>query len=145
MTTRDIERGDGTAAAFVAKALEMEGKPYIFGAEAELKDPSPRAFDCSELVQWACAQVGVKIPDGARAQWEFCDRNDFDLASPAAALCVRGALLFRIPRDGSQAHVAISLGDGRTIEARGKAYGVGEFSAEGRGWTAGALVPGMRY
>jgi hypothetical protein len=41
--------------------------------------------------------------------------------------------------------VAISLGDGRTIEARGSAYGVGIFSANGRGWTAGGLVPGMKY
>lgn len=135
----------GTAAAFVAKALEMVGKPYIFGAETDLKDPSPRAFDCSELVQWAAAQAGVAIPDGARAQWEFCDRHDADLASPLTAMRVRGALLFRVPRDGSQAHVAISLGDGRTVEARGHAYPVGIFSAEGRGWTAGALVPGMRY
>jgi cell wall-associated NlpC family hydrolase len=135
----------GTAAAFVAKALEMDGKPYIFGAEVDLKDESPRAFDCSELVQWACAQVGVKVVDGARLQYLQCDSR-LTLIDTEQAMLVRGALLFRIPQDkAATAHVAISLGDGRTIEARGKAYGVGEFSAEGRGWTAGALVPGMRY
>lgn len=128
----------GTASAFVAKALEMEGKPYIFGAEADLKDPSPRAFDCSELVQWACAQVGVSIPDGSGAQSLHCINERTVLSATQAAL-VRGALLFR------PGHVAISLGDGRTVEARGHAYPVGIFSAAGRGWTAGALVPGMRY
>lgn len=135
----------GTAAAFVAKALEMEGKPYIFGAEVGLKDSSPRAFDCSELVQWACAQVGVSIPDGSGAQFGACIGADLQI-SPTAAKHIRGALLFRISRDSMvPSHVAISLGDGRTIEARGKDYGVGQFSSEGRGWTAGALVPGMRY
>jgi cell wall-associated NlpC family hydrolase len=55
------------------------------------------------------------------------------------ALHTRGALLFR------PGHVAISLGDGRTIEARGSAYGVNIFSAQGRGWTSGALIPGLKY
>lgn len=128
----------GTAAAFVAKALEMVGKPYVFGAEADLKDKSPEAFDCSELVQWAAHQVGVNIPDGSHAQARWCT-DKLTRLSPGQAMLVRGGLLFR------PGHVAISLGDGRTIEARGKAYGVGAFHAEGRGWTAGALVPGMRY
>lgn len=133
----------GTAVAFVAKALEMEGKPYIFGAEVDLKDPNPKAFDCSELVQWAAAQVGVSVPDGARRQYQFCHKHHSVLDDPAVAMRVRGALLFRLSETGD--HVAISLGDGRTVEARGHAYPVGIFSAEGRGWTAGALVPEMRY
>ena len=55
------------------------------------------------------------------------------------ALRTPGALLFR------PGHVAISLGDGRTIEAKGSKYGVGIFSAHNRGWTTGGLIPGMRY
>ncbi|WP_163870143.1 hypothetical protein [Myxococcus eversor] len=57
----------------------------------------------------------------------------------AEALRTRGALLYR------PGHVAISLGDRRTIEARGSAYGVNIFSANGRGWTSGALIPGLKY
>ena len=38
-------------------------------------------------------------------------------------------------------HIAISLGNGKTMEARGKDYGVGVFSAQNRGWTAGGLIP----
>jgi cell wall-associated NlpC family hydrolase len=42
----------------------------------------------------------------------------------------------------SKAHVAISLGDGRTIEARGRKYGVGVFSGANR-FQYGAMIPGL--
>ena len=42
----------------------------------------------------------------------------------------------------SRAQVAISLGDGRTIEARGKSYGVGSFDAGNR-FQYAAVVPGL--
>jgi cell wall-associated NlpC family hydrolase len=41
-------------------------------------------------------------------------------------------------------HIAISLGDGRTMEARGRKYGVGIFdNAAGREWTAAGTIPGL--
>lgn len=62
------------------------------------------------------------------------------------ALRTPGALLFAFseePQPGgsrpSQAHVAINLGDGLTIEARGKDYGVGVFEAGNRFEYAGRL------
>jgi cell wall-associated NlpC family hydrolase len=128
---------ESQAQRFVAAALKQDGKPYIFGAETDLRDPSPTAFDCSELVQWAAKQAGVVIPDGSAAQLLLCQTLRTTIAVGQAKL-VRGALLFR------PGHVAISLGDGRTIEARGAAYGVGTFD-ERDTWTAGALVPSMGY
>ena len=64
------------------------------------------------------------------------------------ALRTKGALLFyfsREPKSGlppGQAHVAISLGDGRTIEAKGRAYGVGEFEA-GHRFNYAGIIPEM--
>jgi peptidoglycan hydrolase-like protein with peptidoglycan-binding domain len=130
--------GRGTAEAFVQKALAQNGDRYVFGAETNLNDPNPNTFDCSELVQWAAAQVGVSIPDGTMNQLPHIQRNGGSM-SVDEALRTRGALLFR------PGHVAISLGDGRTIEARGSAYGVGIFSAHNRGWTAAGRIPGMQY
>ncbi|MBZ4421008.1 peptidoglycan-binding protein [Myxococcus sp. RHSTA-1-4] len=130
--------GRGTAESFVQKALSQQGDRYIFGAEVNLNDPNPKAFDCSELVQWAAHQAGVSIPDGTMNQLPHCQKKGTTI-SVAEALRTRGALLFR------PGHVAISLGDGRTIEAKGRAYGVGIFNANGRGWTTGALVPGLKY
>jgi len=128
----------GTAEAFVQKALAQEGDQYIFGAEANPNNPNPKAFDCSELVQWAAHQVGVSIPDGTMNQLPHIQRAGKTI-SVARAVSTRGALLFR------PGHVAISLGDGRTIEAKGSRYGVGIFSTRGRRWTTGGLIPGMKY
>ena len=64
------------------------------------------------------------------------------------ALHTKGALLFYFSREptsslpAGQAHVAISLGNGRTVEAKGTQFGVGEFSGKGRFNFAG-VVPGL--
>lgn len=136
-----------TAADFVEHAFRALGRRYIYGAEARLDDPNPKAFDCSELVEWALAQTGVKIPDGSMRQLEHCRELGMEISVELASSTL-GALLFREPNaDGAGLgpHVAISLGDGRTIEARGRAYGVVQAPIEGRLWTAGALVPGLSY
>ena len=123
-----------------AKALTQRGDPYIFGAETRFDDPNPRAFDCSELVEWAAARLGVRFIDGAENQRNFC-RNAGTLISVQEGIRTRGALLFRINVDGD--HVAISLGNGKTIEARGRAFGVNQFDATGRTWTHAGLIPGF--
>src|SRR5690606_38373838 len=99
--------------------------------------------------------VTPRIPDGSWNQYRHSAAHG--LTIPVAdAYSVRGALLF-IFRDKNgrpvdpgiarpaRSHVAISLGDGRTIEARGTAYGVGVFTAIGRGWTHAGLIPGVIY
>jgi peptidoglycan hydrolase-like protein with peptidoglycan-binding domain len=128
----------GTAEDFVQKALAQRGDRYVFGHEVNLNDRNPDTFDCSELVQWAAHQAGVTVPDGTMNQVPYFRQQGTQI-SVDQALRTRGALLFR------PGHVAISLGDGRTIEAKGSAYGVNIFSAQGRGWTSGALIPGLKY
>ncbi len=130
---------------FVELALDQNGKPYRMGAEADLNDPDPAILDCSELVEWAAHQVGVKITDGSWLQ--YLDLKQRGALMPVEqALRTPGALLFSFseePTPGggrpSQAHVAISLGDGRTIEARGRDYGVGVFEAGDRFAYAGFI------
>lgn len=135
-----------TAQELIDLLLSQEGAAYVFGAEADYDDPDPDAFDCSELVDWACNHLKVypKMPDGSWLQFRHC-RNHNTLIKIEDALQTRGALLFRIGHKTYGNHVAVSLGDGRTIEARGRKYGVGIFPARGRPWTHGALVPGLEY
>jgi cell wall-associated NlpC family hydrolase len=125
--------GGGTAEDLVAAAVAQAGDVYKLGAEAKVSDPDPDAFDCSELVQWAAGRAGVKFPDGTAAQLKAVKPIPV-----AQALRTRGALLFH------PGHVAISLGNGRTIEAMGRKYGVLEASSAGR-FTSGGLIPGLRY
>ena len=143
--------GNPTTQLFLDNALAEKGKPYVYGATARISDPDPKSFDCSELTLWAAARAGVKIPDGATAQY-LCIRDHGGTMSVQQALHTPGALLFHfgheprdlgdIPADG---HVAISLGDGvHTIEARGHAYGTNVFdNAGGRSFNFAGMIPGM--
>ncbi len=131
---------------FIDLALEQNGDRYVMSHEVSLDDPNPDTFDCSELIEWAAKQVGVEFTDGSWLQ--YLDLKQRGALMPVEeALRTPGALLFSFseePQPGagrpSQAHVAISLGDGRTIEARGSEYGVGIFEAGDRFEYAG-LVP----
>lgn len=137
--TRSVQPQDNFQSAggsrlqtFLQRALAQQGKEYVFGAEVSMNDPNPRRFDCSELIEWAAHQAGVRVPDGSA--------NQIAATRPMSveqALRTPGALLYR------PGHIAISLGDGRTIEAKGRAYGVGIFNANGRGWTRAGVIPGL--
>lgn len=138
-------------------ALAQAGDAYQLGAEASSGDANPTVFDCSELVEWACARAGVqpKMPDLTWNQQLHCQQHGL-LIGIEQAYATRGALLFR-HRDGagnavsdmskfpSSAHVAFSLGNGRTIEAMDPKNGVCEGNARRDSWTTGALIPGVDY
>jgi cell wall-associated NlpC family hydrolase len=139
---------DGVTEAFVEAALDQAGDRYVFGAPSALNDADPSVFDCSELVRWAGHRAGVDLPDGSWAQ--FLDLKRQGLLVPVEeGIGTRGALLFSFssePEPGgprpSHSHVAISLGNGSTIEARGRAYGVDSFDATTTRFDYAALLPG---
>lgn len=123
--------------------LDGSRPAYVFGAENNLAgDKSPDRTDCSEAVQWALYQITKDSwIDGSRNQQGACKP-----ISVAQALKTRGALLF-VSGSGSPNgihHVAMSLGNGKTAEARGKDYGCGSWSAAGRFQYAG-LIPLLHY
>jgi cell wall-associated NlpC family hydrolase len=127
-------------------AQKLNGKDYVFGRENDRRSPDEiSAEDCSELVQNACDQNGVvpAMPDGAINQYHHCKQHD-TLMSIDDAINTYGALLFRITPDNHN-HVAFSLGTGMTFEARGSAYGIGSWEAEGRPWNHAGLIPGADY
>ncbi|QGN34980.1 NlpC/P60 family protein [Microlunatus sp. Gsoil 973] len=143
----DVAADDGALRTFLDAAKTQAGDSYVYGATPSLGNPDPKAFDCSSLTQWAAHQAGVKLPRIAEAQ--YMDLKSKDMLIPVdKALKTPGALLFYFseepkgPLPAGQAHVAISLGNGKTIEAKGSAYGVGEFPAKGRFNYAG-LIPGI--
>lgn len=139
-----------TVEQLLAKAFPFRGQPYRFGAELALTGPeSVGPVDCSELFQVAGARAGVvpPIPDGAYYQWRHCINHGLGLPVAEAAR-IRGALLFVGDGTGvgreAVTHVAISLGDGTTFEARGVAWGVGSWQVANRFDFAG-LIPGVSY
>lgn len=128
------------ASDFVGLCLRQRHDRYVFGAEVSWHDPDPDEFDCSELVEWACRRLGVAFPDGTSAQSEACKPISVGEASRTL-----GALLFRDPHSSKKGHVVVSLGTGKTIEARGKEYGVNQFDIGGRQWSQAGLIRGLNY
>jgi cell wall-associated NlpC family hydrolase len=59
--------GSGSAAygGVATIALQYLGIPYVWGGA------SPRGFDCSGLVQYVFAQVGIQLPHYTVAQWNY--------------------------------------------------------------------------
>jgi peptidoglycan DL-endopeptidase CwlO len=92
--------GSGAAGA-VAAAESRVGDPYVWGAAG------PNAFDCSGLVMWAYAQVGISLPHFSGAQYADTTHISMSQLEP-------GDLVF--PADPSQ-HVAMYVGGGMIVQA----------------------------
>lgn len=124
--------GNAAREKMVQFALAQAGDAYVWGGNG------PSGWDCSGLVQGATAHAGKPLGKPSASQWATCVAQGRTIPIKTA-LGTRGALLFRIGV-GEFNHVAISLGNGSTIEARGTGYGVGVFgNAAGQGWTGAAL------
>lgn len=117
-----------SASSFVETAKTCIGWPYVFG------DNGPYSFDCSGLIQWSLRQIGVSIRRTSAQQI-----NDCVGISLGEALNTLGALLYR------PGHIGISMGDGRSLEARDEASGINIFPAGSFPWTTGGKVPGLDY
>jgi len=89
--------GAGHAAA-ASIALRYLGVPYVWGGA------SPSGFDCSGLVMYVYAQLGISLPHYTVAQWNATD----PISSPEP-----GDLVFF----NGLGHVGIYIGGGRFVDA----------------------------
>jgi cell wall-associated NlpC family hydrolase len=90
------------AAGAVQAAESQVGTPYVWGGS------SPGGFDCSGLVMWAYAQVGIGLPRTSGAQYGATTHISLADIQP-------GDLLFYGP--GGSDHVAMYVNSGTMIEA----------------------------
>lgn len=102
----------------VSTAEQYLGFPYIFGAQG------PYAFDCSGLVTYVFAQVGISLPHFAAAQWNYGVYVPEDALEP-------GDLVFFADLD----HVGIYIGGGEYIAAPHPGDVV-KISSLGESWSA---------
>jgi peptidoglycan hydrolase-like protein with peptidoglycan-binding domain len=131
-----------SATQFAKLAEAQVGKAYVLGAEASIDNNNPKAFDCSELVQWLFGRSGNPITDLAAAQYDATSKVS---GSPKA-----GDLVFlrnNPARANGIGHVAVvtkklSSGDWEIIEARGHKYGVVKTTLSY--WKARSYYAGLR-
>jgi cell wall-associated NlpC family hydrolase len=137
------------ATDFVHLTLTQVGKPYEQTVQIDYEHTAnPAALDCSALVQWGCAGVGVYMPRNSGDQWEHCKDSAINIKD---ALKVRGALLWIDGggRAGGE-HVAISMGDGQNALAAHTSHApldqqINVRSTDASAWSRAALIPTMKY
>jgi cell wall-associated NlpC family hydrolase len=109
----------------VAIAARYLGIPYVWGGAS----PS-QGFDCSGLVMYVYAQVGISLSHGATDQQHASTPVPLNALQP-------GDLVFYGNASYSY-HVAIYVGGGRTIEAARTGTPV-RYGVVGSAWTGGRL------
>ena len=82
-------------------ALSRRGDPYVWGAAG------PSSFDCSGLVLWAYAKVGISLPHFTGDQWNMGVHVGRNQLQP-------GDLVFFYPDIG---HVGLYIGNGLMVDA----------------------------
>ena len=82
-------------------ALSRRGDPYVWGAAG------PSSFDCSGLVLWAYAKVGISLPHFTGDQWQMGVHVGRNQLEP-------GDLVFFYPDIG---HVGLYIGNGLMVDA----------------------------
>lgn len=134
------------------------GEPYALEAlvakdDADYKGP----WDASEFVSWLYYQTfGILYgcannhgnPHSADAYSGYWGRDANMLGhiiTIEEAKSTPGAVIIRLAGNGEVGHIAVSDGNGGTVEAHGKEDGITNSVVDGRRWDMGILVPGVTY
>jgi len=92
----------------VQAAKTAVGSPYFWGGL------SPKGFDCSGLVVYTYAKIGIHVPRTANAQFKNCTAVTRQNIKPA------DLIFFSVPRRRDVVHVGIYIGKGQFIHAPGR-------------------------
>ncbi|WP_460448834.1 peptidoglycan-binding protein [Alsobacter sp. SYSU BS001988] len=139
-------------------AERLVGDDHIPGSHVNYRSPVPaNRWTSADLASWSVYQAyGLLFgcdPSGAAGTaspgaWRDDAQRRGALVGVEQAIRTPGAILLRFSPDGPPefGHVALSCGDGRTIEAAGQRRGVVVGDAMGRRrWDAGVFLPELTY
>lgn len=95
-----------SGSAVVNYAMNFVGNPYVWGG----KDPNTGA-DCSGFTSYVYAHFGISIPSYSYSQRSVGQEVSYSNAQAGDLICYAG-------------HVAIYMGNGQIVHAKGTAYGI---------------------
>jgi cell wall-associated NlpC family hydrolase len=119
--------GDGSGHPQAAKiALQYLGVPYVWGGA------SPSGFDCSGLVMYVYAQLGISLPHYTVSQWDVTEPISSSQMQP-------GDLVFF----DALGHVGIYIGGGQFVDAphTGSVVRIDSLAAWGSSFVGARRVP----
>ena len=134
------------------------GEQYILGAFAPKDNASWKGpWDCAEFASWVTFQLTSLLvgctndndnparADAFSGAWARDAEAAHRPISIGQAKATASALLIRKPAPNGIGHVAISQGDGTTVEAHSSAKGVCNDVVDGRRWDVAMLLPLIEY
>ena len=95
-----------SGSSVVNYAMNFVGNPYVWGG----KDPNTGA-DCSGFTSYVYAHFGINIPSYSYSQRSVGKEVSYANAQAGDLICYAG-------------HVAIYMGNGQIVHAKGTAYGI---------------------
>ncbi|MEY8391966.1 hydrolase [Lachnospiraceae bacterium] len=105
--SKDPQYSTGVSGSEVVQyALNFVGNPYVWGG----KDPNTGA-DCSGFTSYVYAHFGISIPSYSYSQRSVGKEVSYANARAGDLICYNG-------------HVAIYMGNGQIVHAKGTAYGI---------------------
>jgi N-acetylmuramoyl-L-alanine amidase len=116
-------------------------------------------WDCAEFASWIVFQKVGKlygctnnqsqpaVADAYSGAWaRDAENGTLQVTDRVTANACAGVILIRRPPlSGTMGHIAISDGQGGTVEAAGTGLGVKRARVEGREWHVFAQIPGVSY
>jgi hypothetical protein len=150
--------GAPSGAGLVQRARAHIGEQYV-NTQVPKDDPHWHGpWDCAEFVSWLVYQEAGTLygcvddtappakADAYTGAWKAdLERLGKRVSVEEAAATVGGIVLRYPPGPGKMGHIAVCDGNGGTIEAKGRRYGVVADTVQGRGWHTGILIPGISY
>lgn len=149
-----------TGKDLVELAAEHIGERYDHAPRPPKDDPNWNGpWDCAEIISWAVFQktgklygctdnaAAPRVADAYTGAWKRDALKGVVQRIPVdEAVATPGAILLRYPpRDGAMGHIVFCDGEGGTVEAMGRNYGVTRGKVAGRRWDTGVLIPGVTY
>ena len=147
-----------TGIAMVELARKHIGEEYEFVLVPKNNANWHGPWDCAEFASWLVFQeagflYGCFDNDGNPAlaeahtsAWKTDSANRGRRIPAGKAAAIVGAFLLRFPpARRKMGHIAISDGQGGTVEAKSHREDVVADTAKGRRWDTGILVPGVTY
>ena len=147
-----------TGAGLLRRAREHIREEYV-NRLVPKDDPNWKGpWDCAEFMSWLVYQeAGILygcLDDNAKPSkadaytgaWkEDVERLGIRVSVDKAAATVGGIVLRYPPSPGAMGHIALCDGNGGTVEAKGKKFGVVADTVHGRRWDTGVLIPDIKY
>ena len=127
------------------------GEPYVSGTLVHKDDAYYKGpWDAAEFVTWLYYQTtrllyGCDATDGYGKFWSRDANEQGQIITIEAAKSTPGAVILRLAGNGEVGHIAISDGNGGTVEAHGREDGITNSVVDGRRWDKGVLIPWVEY